>query len=113
MQSGFTSSCDIIKNIAPLLPQARHGGQQPLSKVTPGATLGPKAALAPEYDGTQGLLSRVIGKLHSFMVDKSPQRRLVLEQGATQRRTLGVLTECPFPQQGTHLQPELPHIDAE
>src|SRR5262249_15591370 len=36
-----------------------------------------------------------------------------LEQGATQRRALGVCTRRPFPQQSTDFQPELPSIDTE
>jgi hypothetical protein len=54
MQDSFTSSCDIVEDITLLLPKGCHDSQQALSKLTTCATLGAKAALAPEHDGTEG-----------------------------------------------------------
>lgn len=56
MKSSLADSGDVSKHMPPLLAQGRHDGQQALDKVTAGTTLGPKASLAPPYDGTQGAL---------------------------------------------------------
>jgi hypothetical protein len=83
-----------------LLTQSGNDGQQTLSKVTACATLGPKAALAPQHDRAQSPLRGIIGKLYTLLVNESPQGRLVLEQGATQSGTLEVVTQRPFMQDG-------------
>ena len=82
MKSSLAGSGDIIKYRTLLLMQSGNNSQQTLGKVTACATLGPKAPLTPEHDGAEGPLGGVIGKLYTFLVDKSPQRRLVLKQGA-------------------------------
>jgi hypothetical protein len=96
-----------------LLAQGRNSRQYTLSKLAAHATLGPKAPLAPEHNGAENPFGGIIGKLHTLMVEKTPQRRLMLEQGATQRRTLGVLARRPFLQERADLHPELHGIDAE
>src|SRR2546426_12731588 len=105
MQDSFTSSCDIVEDVTLLLPKGCHDGQQALGKLTPRAALSTKAALAPEHDGTQGPLRRIIWKLHPLSMDKGPQGRLVLQQGATQSGTLGVFTQRPLAQEGANLHP--------
>src|SRR4051812_25198477 len=54
MKSSCTSSCHIVEDITLLLPKGCHDSQQALGKLTPCATLGAKAAFAPQHAGTQG-----------------------------------------------------------
>ena len=105
--SSFAACCNVVEDIAPLLSQGRNGRQHPLDKVTACTTLGTKAPFAPEHDGTEGPLCRVIRKLHALSVDKGPQGRLVLQQRAAQSGTLGVFTRRPLAQKGANLHPEL------
>ena len=72
MKSRLARGGHILQDMPPLLAQGRHDGQQAFDKVTAGTTLGPKAPLAPQYDGTQGSLGRVIGKLDTLIVNKIP-----------------------------------------
>lgn len=103
----------IPQDLTLLLTQRSNDGQQALGKLAAGATLGPKAPLAPEHDGTEGPLRRIIRKVHVLLVHKGPQRWFVLQQRATQRRTLGVFTRRSFLQEGANLQLELRGIDTE
>ena len=92
MKSGLAGSGNVSKHMSLLLMQSGNDGQHALDKVTARTTLGTKAALAPQHDGTEGALGRIIGRFYPLLVDKGPQRRLVLEQRATQSSTLGVIT---------------------
>src|SRR4051812_134476 len=95
MKSSCTSSGDIVKDIALLLSEGRNGGQDTLSKVTPGTTLRPKAPLVPQHHRTEGAFRHIVCQLHALSMDKGPQGRLVLQQRATQSGTLGVFTRRP------------------
>src|SRR5262245_27565662 len=112
MKSSLTRSCNVVENIALLLAQSGNDCKHSLGKVTTCATLSSKAALAPEHDWPERALGRIVRGVYPLDLNKRPQRRLVLEQRATQRRTLKVLTRRPFTQEGTDLLPQLRGIDA-
>ena len=79
VQDSLTRRCDVFKYVTLLLPEGRHDRQYTLGKLTAGATLGPKAPLAPEHYGTQGPLSGIIGQFYLLVVDKSPQGWLMVQ----------------------------------
>jgi len=113
VKSSLASGGHILQDMPLLLAQACNDGQHAFDKVTTCTTLGPKAAFAPQHDGTQGALGTIIGGVHTLLMDKGPQRRLVLKQRATQSSTFRIVTYRPLVQESVDLHAELRRIDPE
>lgn len=88
-----------VKDMALLPTQGNNHRQETFDKAAASRTLSAKAAFAPENTATQGLFSRIVGRLHAFMVHKGPQCRFVFEQATAGR--LGLLVRH---QDSGHLQ---------